>query len=314
LYRHHTHQTTQHTPAQHTPAQHTLAQRHDTSLEWGAHDTVEISVLGGFRVTVAGHQTPSRAWSRRSAAALVKILALAPGHRLHREKMMDLLWPDESPERSAPRLHKAAHFARRAAGSDDAIVLRDDVVWLFPGAHVTVDAVRFEQLARKAISEQDSGLAREALGWYGGELLPADPYEDWAADRRESLHLRQLDVLRVIGEWRELVDIDPTNEQAHIELMQRHLAAGDGAAALRQYEHLERVLDRELGVSPGTAAREAREAAVLLDWRADEGGDTTDRVEALLDELARLETRQSELLAELAAAGAEPRCTTSSDG
>ena len=39
--------------------------------------------------------------------------------------------------------------------------------------------------------------------------------------------------------------------------------------------------------------------------------DMTDRVEALLSELARLETRQSELLAELAAAGATPRCAIS---
>lgn len=282
---------------------HPATRRHDSTLEWGGHDTVEISVLGGFRVTVAGHQTPGRAWSRRSAAALVKILALAPGHRLHREKMMDLLWPGESPERSAPRLHKAAHFARRAAGSDDAIVLRDDVVWLFPGAHVTVDAVRFEQLARKAVSENDPRLAREALDWYGGELLPADLYEDWAADRRESLHLRQLDVLRVIGEWRELSELDPTNEEAHVELMQRHLDAGDGAAALRQYEHLERVLDRELGVTPGAAAREARAAAANLD----------DRVEVLLAELARLESRQTELLAELQAAGAAPRSASPCD-
>ena len=301
------HQTTPHqiTPHQ-TSAQQTTAdqsiQRNDSSLEWDGHDSVEISVLGGFRVTVAGHQTPSRAWSRRSAAALVKILALAPGHRLHREKMMDLLWPDESPERSAPRLHKAAHFARRAAGSDDAIVLRDDVVWLFPGAHVTVDAVRFEQLARKAASENDPQLAREALDWYGGELLPADPYEDWAAHRRESLQLRQLDVLRLIGEWRELSELDPTNEQAHVELMQRHLDAGDGAGALRQYEHLEKVLDRELGVTPGEAARQARAAAANLDQRVD----------TLLAELARLETRQCELLAELAAAGA-PRSSSTCD-
>jgi DNA-binding SARP family transcriptional activator len=292
------HQTPHHTTGHRTTG-HQTTQRHDSSLELGGHDTVEISVLGGFRVTVAGHQTPGRAWSRRSAAALVKILALAPGHRLHREKMMDLLWPGESPERSAPRLHKAAHFARRAAGSDDAIVLRDDVVWLFPGAHVTVDAVRFEQLARKAISENDPGLAREALGWYGGEMLPADLYEDWAVDRRESLHLRQLDVLRVIGEWRELADLDPTNEEAHVELMRRHLEAGDGSAALRQYEHLERVLDRELGVTPGAAARRARAAAAGLD----------DRVEVLQAELARLESRQCELLAELAAAGQSPRRT-----
>ena len=68
---------------------------------------------------------------------------------------MDLLWPDEPPARSAPRLHKAAHFARRAAGRPDAIVLRDDVVWLFPDSEVIVDAIRFEQLARVAVAKHD---------------------------------------------------------------------------------------------------------------------------------------------------------------
>ena len=111
----------------------------------------------------------------------------------------------------------------------------------------------------------------------------------------------------MIGEWRELIELDPTNEQAHVELMQRHLAVGDGAAALRQYEYLERVLERELGVAPGAAAREARAAAARLGWRDDiDAADQPARVEALLAELARLESRQSELLAELAAVGAVP--------
>ena len=164
---------------------------------------------------------------------------------------MDLLWPDQPPARSAPRLHKAAHFARRAAGRPDAIVLRDDVVWLFPDSEVTVDAIRFEQLARVAVAERDPDAAREALAWYRGELLPGDRYEDWAADRRELLHLRRLDVLRLAGEWRELAELDPTDEEAHVELMRRHLAAGDAAAAIRQYEHLERTLERQLAATPG---------------------------------------------------------------
>src|SRR4051812_12636477 len=69
---------------------------------------VEITLLGCFGVAADGILTPDRAWPRRSAAALVKVLALAPGHRLHREQVLDLLWPDEAPARSAPRLHKAA--------------------------------------------------------------------------------------------------------------------------------------------------------------------------------------------------------------
>ena len=248
-----------------------------TSRERHGPITVKITVLGGFRVVVDGVTTPSGGWARRSAAALVKVLALAPGHCLHREQVMDLLWPSESPAQSAPRLHKAAYFARRAAGRDDAVVLRDDAVWLFPDADVTVDAVRFEQLARAAVRESDPVAARAALAWYRGELLPSDRYEDWATDRREMLHLRHLDVLRVAGDWRELVELDPTDEEAHAELIRRHLAAGDGAAARHEYEHLGRALERPV--------------------------DAADRVGALLGELAELVNRQRAVVAELDALG-----------
>jgi DNA-binding SARP family transcriptional activator len=175
----------------------------------GMSTNVSIRVLGGFDVTVDDRPTASRGWARRGAAALVKVLALAPGHHLHREQVMDLLWPDESPEKAAPKLHKAAHFARQVTGRHDAVVLRDDVVRLFPGAVVTVDALRFEQLARAAVASGDPTQAHEALTWYRGELLPADRYDEWAADRRVQLHLRHLDVLRVAGDWPQLVELDP---------------------------------------------------------------------------------------------------------
>jgi DNA-binding SARP family transcriptional activator len=253
--------------------------------------SIAITLLGGFDVAVDGIPTPDRAWTRRSAAALVKVLALAPGHYLHREQVMDLLWPDQSPARCAPRLHKAAHFARQGSGRSDAVVLRGDVVWLFPDAELTVDAIVFEQLAREALRDSDPGAARAALAWYGGELLPGDLYENWAADRRELLRLRRLDVLRVAGEWRELAELDPTDEEAHVELVRRHLAAGAGAAALHEYQHLARVLDRERGVESGgtTAAQGARSA-----------------VGELLNELADLMGRQRVVLAELDALGAAP--------
>ena len=41
-------------------------------------------VAGGFSVTVNGEPVPDR-WRLRKAKTLVKLLALAPGHRLHRE-------------------------------------------------------------------------------------------------------------------------------------------------------------------------------------------------------------------------------------
>jgi hypothetical protein len=48
--------------------------------------TVELRIhlLGGFRARVGRHLIEERDWQRRKAATLVKLLALAPQHRLQR--------------------------------------------------------------------------------------------------------------------------------------------------------------------------------------------------------------------------------------
>ena len=52
-------------------------------------------------------------WHLRKAGSLLKVLALSPGHRLHREQAMELLWPDLDPEAALNNLHYALHVARR---------------------------------------------------------------------------------------------------------------------------------------------------------------------------------------------------------
>ena len=59
---------------------------------------VRIGLLGGFSVTVGDRKVDESAWRLRKAASLIKLLALAPGHRLHRERAMDLLWPESGYE------------------------------------------------------------------------------------------------------------------------------------------------------------------------------------------------------------------------
>ena len=54
-------------------------------------EVVRIEVLGGFRFWVGPRLIEEGRWRLRKAASLVKLLALAPGHRLHREQVMDVL-------------------------------------------------------------------------------------------------------------------------------------------------------------------------------------------------------------------------------
>src|SRR5689334_4137225 len=224
---------------------------------------IRVTLLGGFAVSAAGVPVAEAAWKRRHAAAVVKVLALAPGRRLHREQVIDLVWPDDTIAAAVPKLHKAAHYARHAIGVPDAVVLRGDQVLLCPGAAVTVDAAEFEELARRALAgagdEAGTGAAGRALALYAGELLPGDRYEEWAGARRDQLRRQYLELLRLDGRWELVAELDPADEHAHLALMRRHAANGDRHAALRQFDRLDRALRTELGVGPGPEATALRD-------------------------------------------------------
>ena len=223
---------------------------------------VQINLLGGFSVAVDGRGIPDHAWSRRNAAALVKLLALRSGRRIPREQVVDLLWPDLLLDEAAPRLHKAAHYARSALGVPDAVVLSGDVVALLPDAEVTVDVDQFDAAARAFAAGGGLPRADEAIRLYKGDLLPEDLYAEWTEQDRERRRLRYLELLKDAGRWDEVLAADPLDEGAHLRLVEGHVAAGDRDSALRQLDFMEQVWRRELGADPGVAA-DALRAEVL---------------------------------------------------
>src|SRR4051812_22955921 len=149
--------------------------------------TTEIHLLGRFAVRRAGSVVADGAWVRRSASTLVKLLALAPDRRLHRERVLDALWPDLPPEHAGRRLHTATHYARRALGDRGAVAVRGGVLALLPDAAVDVDVSRFRDLARTALRSGSAADVDAALAAYGGLLLPDDEYEAWTTADRDSL-------------------------------------------------------------------------------------------------------------------------------
>ena len=143
---------------------------------------VSVSLLGGFGAEVDGVTVPPKAWRLKKARELVKLLALAPGHRLHREQAMDVLWRDLAPAAAANNLHQAVHVARRTLDAE-AIELRDEVLSLA----ASVDVDRFELAAANARRVETPTAYQIALSLYGGELLPENRYDDWADARRDEL-------------------------------------------------------------------------------------------------------------------------------
>lgn len=211
---------------------------------------VEVRLLGDFEVKVDARPVTARRWSRRHSVALVKLLALTPGRSLHREQVIDALWPDVDPSDAAPRLHKAAHFARTALGQRDAVVLSGDTVRLYPHSEVNVDAAQFQHAAHAALGTGGRAAAKAALTAYTGDLLPNDPYEPWTEQQR--MHLGQLytALLHQAEDWHLALAADPADETAHLALAHRYADSGDRAAALRQLDRLDQVMRDDLGLEP----------------------------------------------------------------
>jgi predicted ATPase/DNA-binding SARP family transcriptional activator len=245
----------------------------------GRPETVRVWLLGGFRVSVGTHTVEEGVWRLRKAAALVKLLALAPGHHLHRERAMDLLWPVHGRRAAANNLSQALHAARRALGADDVqaassyVVSQGEQLVLCPGGELWLDVDAFEDAAATARRSREPAAYRTALNLYAGELLPRDPYEEWAEVPREGL--RQLFLALLVelaslheerGEYgpgiealRRVLVEEPTREEAHRGLMRLYALGGRQAEALAQYARLEECLSRELRAEPQASSRALRE-------------------------------------------------------
>ena len=150
-----------------------------------------IGLLGAFSISAGDSVIADDAWRLRKAKTLIKLLALAPERRLHVEQAAELLWAGRDPDSARNNLHQAIFAARRALdsiGLDGGryLELREELILLSPEDPVRIDAVAFEELAAAAREQGEPGAYRSALEGFDAELLPADRYEDWSRERRDS--------------------------------------------------------------------------------------------------------------------------------
>jgi DNA-binding SARP family transcriptional activator len=231
---------------------------------------LRMNLLGGFRVERTDIGCTVTGWKRQSAKTLTKLLAVQPGHALHREQITDVLWPGVDEESALNSFGKALHAARHALEpelprrKDSAYLRLADGRLILNTEHVVVDADWFEQLAEDAMRHGDIEAYEAALAAYGGELLPEDRYEGWCSERRSILvesHIRLLlgmaEALEGRGAYndaadrlRDVIGQDPTREAVHRRLMRLYARMGTPDQAVRQFRLCEDVLRRELDLAP----------------------------------------------------------------
>jgi DNA-binding SARP family transcriptional activator len=195
---------------------------------------------------------------------------------MHREQILDLLWPTLAPEAAANNLHKALYFVRRTLEPELAprvpsrfVYVRGDWIQLEARGGVHTDAQAFATAAKAALATWDPERCAEALALYVGDLLPEDRYEDWVIPHREHLRSLRLDVLLCFarlqasaGKLDHAADllqraaaIDPLNEECQVELIRVYGLSGQRHLAMQQYKQFAETILEELGVEPDAKTR-----------------------------------------------------------
>ena len=231
---------------------------------------LDIRLMGPPEILVRG--TPLMVDTRKAIAVLA--LLGAEGRPFARDEIAALLWPDSDDAAARGALRRTLSTLRTAMGDGPLRIDRTRVD--LDRGQVRVDLEEIERASRsddRGVLEAAAALAQGAF-LAGFNLRDSPDFDDWRAARAVAVERSVLAVLdrlaRVAQAAGDLpaaieaasrrLDLDPLDEAGHVRLMDLHVAAGDRAAALRQYRACIAVLDRELGVAPLASTTERYDA------------------------------------------------------
>jgi DNA-binding SARP family transcriptional activator len=236
--------------------------------------TVTLLMLGGFALQV-GDRALDMAQMKPRARAVLHILAVHAGRPVHRDVVVEALWPDRDPQAALRAMHVSLSAIRRQlealAPTPRAPLLgrHGDTYALGSDPAVWIDVVHFERTrtaGRRAARANDVETAinhyREALSIYRGDLLPEAGAVEWILTRREELRiaaadiaehlatllLEQDDLVGAVSVCERGLSIDGFRDGLWRLAATAHERRGHHAAAERVRKSYEQVL-RDLGIA-----------------------------------------------------------------
>lgn len=239
---------------------------------------LRVQTLGGFGVWRNDSEIAATAWGREKALHLFQFFVTARRQYVHKEQIIDRLWPEIDIDRGDRDFKVALNALNKALEPDRgareearfthryglAYGLNFDNIWL--------DAEAFEQLVaagNQALSESTPRLQTAidcyaaAVRLYGGDYLPERRYEDWTSAERERLQLLALNSMTALGELlltrtpleslrlaQRVLAVDPVWEDAYRLQMRAFAIQRNRPLALKTYATCVKVLGEEFGVEP----------------------------------------------------------------
>lgn len=230
-----------------------------TTVANGADRSVSLSLLDAFELRCDGEPVSLPP----SAQRLLALLALHD-RPLLRPHVAGTLWLDTPEERASANLRSSLWRLNRPGPK----LVEATTFQLRLAPEVRVDARETAALAHRLLARTGRPIENEAdlepdPHLLTGELLP-DWYDDWVMLERERLRQLSLHALEALGERMlaaarlgealeaalAAIAMEPLRESAHRLLIRIHLAEGNAAEAIREFELCRRLFREQLGLEP----------------------------------------------------------------
>lgn len=235
---------------------------------------LRVYTLGRFGLSVGGVSVPLHSWHRKQALTLLKLLVTNRAGTMHREQIIECLWPSADERKGAGRLKVIVCFLRqrlRAAGLRADVIATQAGGYALQGDAVWLDCEAFETQFKRARLLQRHGHLTNALVWfekvrriYRGDYLSEERYADWCAVERERLRELHFDLLgnmvdgylecgdheRAVDICRDALAAEPCRERFHRALMICLFGLGQYDRVVAHYRRCQQILRAELDTTP----------------------------------------------------------------
>ncbi|HCI78749.1 MAG TPA: hypothetical protein DHW02_03580, partial [Ktedonobacter sp.] len=190
------------------------------SVEREPEAQIRVFTLGQFRMerragsdSLDWETVNDALWQHQRVRSLLVCLVSNPHRKLGREQIVDMLWPDQTPEMAMGRLDRSVHSLRqifepdrRRAATSPLLLTERELITLANQHNIWLDADAFEQLLIQARNSKDTGererLIEEAVALYGGEFLPEERVLESTRLRRDALQRAWVGALLELADLR----------------------------------------------------------------------------------------------------------------
>ncbi|HEX8129662.1 MAG TPA: BTAD domain-containing putative transcriptional regulator [Pyrinomonadaceae bacterium] len=215
------------------------------------------------------------AWTTKRARDILCFIASRRHRRASKDTIIDTFWGEADFDAVEKNFHPTVSHIRKALNSNQPVkqnflLYRDSDYLLNQEFSYRIDTEEFDRLVTEAEAAKRAGdqahyisCYEDAIALYRGDFMQGS-YDEWVEEQRSyyrEQRLRMLEVLAVSAqkneEWsrslqlaQQILGDDQFREDVHCMILRAHAALGNRAAVKEQYEHLRRVLRKELGVEP----------------------------------------------------------------